>query len=160
MKRGIDFASVVLALLFALPVILIVMLEVGPAVLGYFGQFDLQHKLRAPALSDWHVAASGDVYIFTYPSACGLAQASNTSAGNTVVVACPNVSYAAVLVTKDHADNVVVFCNATLEYKGWITSGGVVGYAYIYDGKALLCKLIPSSGSGGSVVVVPVRVGW
>jgi hypothetical protein len=158
MEGRIDLGSVVLALIFASPVILIIMLAVGPAILGYFGQFDLQHKLHVPAISDWRVAASGDVYIFTYPSACGIAQASNTSAGNTVVVACPNASYVAVLVAQDHADHVAVFCNATLEYKGWITSG-VVGYAYVYKSEALLCKLVPSGGGGGSVVVVPIRVG-
>jgi len=158
MEGRIDLGSVVLVLIFASPAILIMLLMGVPALLGYFGQSDLQHKLRVPALSDWRVAASGDVYIFTYPSACGLAQASNTSAGNTILVACPNASYVAVLVTQDHTDHVAVFCNATLEYKGWITSG-VVGYAYVYKGKALLCKLIPYSGAGGSVVVVPVRIG-
>jgi len=158
MKGRIDLGSVLLALIFASPIILIILLFAGPALFGYFGQFDLQRKLHAPALSDWRVAASGDVYIFTYPSVCGLVQASNTS--NNIVVLCPNVSYVAVLVTQDHADNVVVFCDAALEYKGWITSDDITGYAYVYKGKALLCKLISSGGGAeGSVVVVPVRVG-
>jgi hypothetical protein len=156
MEGRIDLGSILLILIFASPIILITLLMAGPVLFGYFGQFDLQHKLHTSALSDWRVAASGDVYISTYPSVCGLHQANNT--GNTIVVTCPNISYVAVLVTQDHTDNVVVFCNATLEYKGWITSGDITGYAYVYRGKALLCKLI-SSNSGGSVVVVPVRVG-
>ncbi len=127
MRGGIDFASVVLALLFALPVILIVML--------------------VPALSDWHVAASGDVYVLTYPSLCGL---SFQQSGDIIAVDCPNATYVALLI---RSPDLSALCNGTALYDGAGIFNGIGGEATAYKGKALLCKLY----SSGVHMVLPGR---
>jgi hypothetical protein len=95
------------------------------------------------------VAASGGVYVITYPSACGL---SFHQSGGIIAVECPDASYIALLIMSPDIDTL---CNGTALYDGAGIFSGIGGEAVDYKGKALLCKL--SSSGVRSHIVLPGR---
>jgi hypothetical protein len=112
---------------------------------------DLQNELHTPRLDDWNILASGDLYILSYPTACKLDMQSNMAGArttaNVVSIACPYDSYIAIVAIADYG----VFCNGTTVYEDWSTVNNRHGYTYVYQAKALSCRLdySPYDGDDG-----------
>jgi len=146
-----DLADALKPLLIVLTIILAVAAVIGIGImLDDYAQQSFQEALNTPPLSDWHVAASGDAYVLTYPSVCNL---SFQQSGGIIAVDCPNASYIALLIRSPYLD---VLCNGTALYDGAGVFNGIGGEAIVYKGNALLCKLY---SSGGRSIVLPGRAG-
>jgi len=150
--RG-DLLDALKPFLIVLAIILAVTAVIGIGIMiDDYIQQSFQDVLHTPPMSDWHVAASGDVYVLTYPFTCGL---SLQQSGDIIAVDCPNASYIALLIRDP---DINALCNGTAVYDGAGIFNDITGYAYVYRGKALLCKLISSGGRSHMVpMVVPVR---
>ena len=149
-RLGDDLFDALKPILIVLAFMLTVAAVIGIGImLDDYAQQSLQDVLHTPPLSDWHVAASGDVYVLTYPSACGL---SFQQSGGIIAVDCPNATYVALLIRSPDLD---ALCNGTALYDGAGIFNGIGGEAIVFKGKALLCKLTSSGGS--SHMVLPGR---
>ena len=140
-RLGDDLFDALKPILIVLAFILTVAAVIGIGImLDDYAQQSLQDVLHTPPLSDWHVAASGDVYVLTYPSVCGL---SFQQSGGIIAVDCPNATYIALLI---RSPDLNALCNGTALYDGAGIFNGIGGEAIAYKGKALLCKLTSSGG--------------
>ena len=145
-----DLVDALKPILIVFGVILALAAVIGIGImLDDYAQQSLQDALNAPPLSGWHVAASGDVYVLTYPFVCGL---SFHQSGGIIAVECTNASFIALLIRSPYID---VLCNGTALYDGAGVFNSIGGEAIVYKGNVLLCKLIPSSDR--SHMVLPGR---
>jgi hypothetical protein len=147
-----DLVDALKPILIVFGVILAVAAVIGIGImLDDYAKQSLQDALNTPPLSGWHVAASGDVYVLTYPFVCGL---SFHQSGGIMAVDCPNASYIALLIRSPYID---VLCNGTALYDGAGVFNGIGGEAIVYKGKALMCKFYSSGGR--SHMVLPGKAG-